>query len=206
MSHQINLRPRRAPAAHVRWPARQMAAVLAGAIMLTALGTGVWVMQLHARERAAVQQSQTDQQTLAALQKQLGLEASAVALSGPALTNELQARRNELSRLQLRLQQLQRGVMTQGSGHAARLELVARTIPPTAWLTQLKLDDSRLELSGATLEPAALNVWLDELAASPLLKNQSLNAVKVERLPAREGAARWAKGAVWQFTLAAGGA
>lgn len=206
MSHQINLRPRHAPVAHVPWPARQMAAVLAGVIVLTALGTGVWLMQLHARERAAVQQSQTDQQTLAALQKQLGLEASAVALSGPALANELQARRNELARLQLRLQQLQRGVLKQGSGHAARLELVARSIPPTAWLTQLKLDNSRLELTGATLEPAALNVWLDELAASPLLKNQSLNAVKVERLPAREGAARWSKGAVWQFTLAAGGA
>ena len=71
MSHQINLRPRRAPAAHVRWPARQMAAVLAGVTVLTVVGTGVWVMQLHARERAAVQQSQTHAQTLAALQKQI---------------------------------------------------------------------------------------------------------------------------------------
>jgi Tfp pilus assembly protein PilN len=181
-----------------------MAAVLAGVSLLTALGTGMWVMQLHARERADLQQSQTHAQTLTALQKQLGLEASAVALSGPALAQELQARRQELSRLQLRLQHLQRGVMAQGSGHAARLELVARTIPPAAWLTQLKLDDSRLELSGATLEPEALNRWLDELAASPLLKNQNLNTVKVERLPTREGAPRWVKGAVWQFTLAAG--
>jgi len=204
MSYQVNLRPQRAPAAQVRWPAHQMAAVLAGVSLLTALGTGMWVMQLHARERADLQQSQTHAQTLTTLQKQLGMEASAVALSGPALAQELQARRQELSRLQLRLQHLQRGVMAQGSGHAARLELVARTIPPTAWLTQLKLDDSRLELSGATLEPAALNRWLDELAASPLLKNQNLNTVKVERLPTREGAPRWVKGTVWQFTLAAG--
>jgi Tfp pilus assembly protein PilN len=174
--------------------------------LLTVVCTSLWVMHLHGRERAAAQQSQTHQQTISALQKQLGLEASAVALSGPALATELQARRQELVRLQTRLQQLQRGVMTPGAGHAARLELVARSIPPSAWLTQIKLDDNRLELSGATLEPAALNAWIDELASHPLLKNQSLNAVKVERMPAREGATRWAKGTVWQFTLAAGGA
>ena len=206
MSHQINLCWQQARAPQVRWSARQLAIVFASVCLITVSGTTWWVMQLHSVERAAVQQTQAQEQTIAALQKQLGLEAAAVALSGPALATELQARRLELARLQTRVQQLQRGVMAQGAGHAARLTLVANSIPPTAWLTQLKLDDNHLELSGATLEPAGLNAWIDELASHPLLKNQSLHAVKVERLPAREGQARWAKGTVWQFTLAAGGA
>jgi Tfp pilus assembly protein PilN len=206
MSHQINLCPQRPTAAQVRWGARHLAIALASTCLLTLTITTWWVMQLQTRERAALQQTQLQQQSIAALQKQLGLEASAVALSGPALATELQARRLELARLQTRVQQLQRGMMTQGAGHAARLEVVARSIPPSAWLTQLKLDDNHLELSGATLEPAGLNAWIDELASHPLLKNQTLHAVKVERMPSREGQARWAKGTVWQFTLAAGGA
>jgi hypothetical protein len=52
-----------------------------------------------------------------------------------------------------------------------------------------------------------LNRWLDELAASPLLKDLKLAAVKVERLPsdARQVPARLGKATVWQFTLSSSG-
>lgn len=204
MTHHINLRPLRAPVAQVRYPARQLALWGLIALGLIGAGTVAWVMQCHSQARAALAQVQAQQAQLAALQQQLGMEGSAVALSAPALAQALQARQQELGRLQTRLQQLQRGVMVQGAGHAARLALVAQTIPPTTWLTQLKLDDQRWELSGATLEPAALNAWLNALSASPLLARQTLHTVKVERSALREGAVRAGKDGVWQFVLSAG--
>lgn len=207
MSYQINLCPSRDPISQVPWPAKRLACVFGAVTCGVALITAGWVWQLRSNESMARAQLQSKQQAISSLQKQLGLDASAVALSGPALSQELLARRSHLARIQARLTQLQRGVMAQGSGHAARLSWVASTIPPSAWLTQLKLDEERLELSGATLEPAMLNSWMDALTASPLFKNQSLNALKVERMTAsaREAAGRAGRAQVWQFTLSAAG-
>lgn len=207
MTRQINLCPQRTNVARGVWPAHQVLLVMAGVCVLVMAITTAWVMSLNRSTAANHQRAAANKLTIATLQKQLGLEASAVAMSAPALEAELQARRAELARQQARLLNLQRGALAEGSGHAARLALVARTIPASAWLSQIKLDQDRLELSGATLEPAALNRWLDELAASPLLKDLRLAAVKVERLPseARQVPARLGKATVWQFTLSSSG-
>ena len=161
MSYQINLCPSRDPVSQAPWPAQRLACLFGALTCAVALVTVGWVWQLRSTEAQARAKFQANQQAISGLQKQLGVDASAVALSGPALSQELLARRSHLARMQARLSQLQRGVMAQGSGHAARLGWVASTIPPSAWLTQLKLDEERLELSGATLEPAMLNHWMD---------------------------------------------
>ena len=106
---------------------------------------------------------------------------------------ELQTASETLQRPERLLAELQRGLLREGHGHAARLQLVARTIPAQAWVTEIRAEDLRLELSGYTLEPAALNGWMARLADSPLLEGQQLSAVMVERAEAAAGTApRWA--------------
>lgn len=142
------------------------------------------------------------------------LEASIKARrdsTGPAeasLTQQLQARRAELQQRELLLTELRRGLLPEGQGHAARLRLVAKTIPPDVWVTDVIADDSRMEVRGFTLEPAALNDWMARLSTDPALKGQALSALKVERTNAEAsptavgGAMAAAKQRpAWAFTL-----
>jgi len=59
---------------------------------------------------------------------------------------------------------------------------VAASIPAQVWVTDVKADELQLDISGFTLEPAALNAWVARLSASPLLQGQHLAAVKVEKV------------------------
>ena len=54
------------------------------------------------------------------------------------------------------------------------------SIPAPVWVTEVKADGQRLEVSGFTLEPAALNDWVSRLSGSPLMRGLRLDAVKVE--------------------------
>jgi len=122
----------------------------------------------------------------------------------------LQAGQAELVQREQLLAELKRGLLREGQGHAARLQLVAQSIPPQAWVTAIRAEELRMELSGYTLEPAALNGWMERLARSPLLEGQRLSVVKVERVAA-DGrasgvvptavAARAATAPLWSYTL-----
>lgn len=131
---------------------------------------------------------------------QLAIQQSRAG-AGPAqlaLTQELQARRAELLQREKLMRELQRGLFKPGSGHAARLQLVAQSIPARVWVTEVKADDSQLAVSGFTLDPAALNDWVGKLAASPLLQGQKLATVKVENASA---SAPTTLRPVWAFSL-----
>ena len=94
----------------------------------------------------------------------------------------LTARKSELAKREAVLTALQQGYFEPGFGHSARLQLVARTIAPQAWVTQITADDQALEVAGFTLEPAVLTGWVNRLSASPLLQGQVLSTVKVDRI------------------------
>lgn len=52
------------------------------------------------------------------------------------------------------LAELSRGsFLADGQGHAARLQLVAASIPAQVWVTDVKADELQLDISGFTLEP-----------------------------------------------------
>jgi len=106
-----------------------------------------------------------------------------------ALTQELQSLRAELQQREEMLAELQQGLFKSGWGHSARLQLVAQSIPAKVWVTGVKADENQLEVSGLTLDPAALNEWVHKLAASPLLKDQKLSTVKVQNVTAPESGA-----------------
>jgi Tfp pilus assembly protein PilN len=135
-------------------------------------------------------------------------------LAHAALAQELQTRKAELLQGEQLLQALRQGVFKPGWGHAARLQLIAQSIPPQVWVTQIKADAAQLEVSGFTLEPAALNQWVARLSDSALLKGQELSTVKLDNLvspPSAGAAAPSAAGAsaarssagraTWSFSL-----
>ncbi len=121
---------------------------------------------------------------------------------GASLTQELQARRTELLQREKLAQEWQHGLLRPGWGHAARLQLIAQSIPEQVWVTAVNADEAKFEVSGYTLAPSALNAWVAKLAASPLLEGQKLAAVTLENASATPPSAMGATPRpVWSFSL-----
>ncbi len=189
-------------------------------VVLLALGValgGYEVIHLQAQSVASRQTLQQQAQVLEKLRLTTRQRQAAAVPAELALGQELKTRRAELLQLQRALTQLQQGVFRPGEGHAARLALVARSIPATAWVTLVKADAVRFEVSGFSFDPAALNSWIDQLAASPLLTGQRLITVNVVKVGAAgqsgasgasslnaatpAGAPTGTERPVWSFTL-----
>ena len=122
-----------------------------------------------------------------------------------ALTQDLKALRAVVQQREKLLAELQLGLFRPGWGHSARLQLLAQSIPSPVWVTVATATENQLEVSGFTLEPAALNDWVLKLAASPLLKDQKLATVKVEAanaaLPLAASTKVGASRPLWTFNL-----
>lgn len=109
------------------------------------------------------------------------------------IAQQLQAARDRLHERRQVLAELQQGLLAPGRGHSARMQLVAGTIPPQAWITAIQADATQFEVRGFTQEPAVLNDWVNQLARSPVLAGQHLTRVKVERAPGERP--------LWSFSL-----
>lgn len=124
------------------------------------------------------------------------------------LVQALQARQTLLQQRERVLAELGRGLLRDGQGHAARLRLVAQTIPAEVWVTEVRADERQMEVHGYTLDPAALNQWVARLGGHPQLQGHALSAVKVERVsggapdPVASAAAAGVRTRpTWAFTL-----
>lgn len=175
-------------------------------LLLGGLLSGYWSWTLQSLSAGYQLSVANNQREITRLQAAIQLNRANAAPADAAQVQELQARQTELQQRELLLNELKRGLLREGFGHAARLQLVARSIPPQAWVTEIRADDLRLELSGYTQEPAALNGWMARLAESPLLEGQQLSVVKVERVTAdtRAGSAvavPSVAGPLWSYTL-----
>ncbi len=159
-----------------------MAQALGVFVLLGGALAAYWSWSLQNLSAGYQQSVAANQREIDRLQAAILLNRANAAPADAALVQELQARREELQQREQLLDELQRGLLREGQGHAARLQLVAQTIPAQAWVSSLRADADRLELSGYTLEPAALNGWMARLADSPLLQGQQLSVVKVERV------------------------
>nr|WP_316639402.1 PilN domain-containing protein [uncultured Roseateles sp.] len=188
--------------------AQALGLLLAGALLI-----GAWLLLQARQTRQSYLQIQAEAQT----ERQVLMDAL-MRLPGntdpAALNQQLGSLQQGLLQRRQMLDELSRGRALPGQSQSDLLRLLARTVPPPVWLTELRWSSGRLELQGLTLEPAALQPWLQQLAGHPLLKGQQLTAVKVERLesgaeggttlaagseagPAARGAAR----PRWRFTL-----
>ncbi len=128
------------------------------------------------------------------LQTALKARAAMSPASVDAVLKDLKLSEAELQQRQALLDDLRRGLVPLGGGHAARMQLVAQTIPSTVWITEILADERQLEVHGFTTQPSTLNEWLARLGQSPLLVGQTLSAVKVEQ-------SRLDGATVWAFSL-----
>lgn len=175
---------------------------------------GYWVWSLNGASDGFRQTLAMHGGELERLRLALQGSRAAAAPIEVARNAELAARRAELQQREQLLAELQQGLYRTGYGHSARLQLVAQSIPAQVWVTRISANSAQLGLSGYTLEPAALNAWIDRLGASPLLQGQRLSALKVEqRSLERSGpgaslapAAALGSRPVWAFELLSGAA
>lgn len=210
MAQQINLCTPILLAPKRYFSANTMAITFGVFLALGSALCATWVWNLN-------QTAQAFRGSVAAQAKQLdGLKAAIAqskaqaAAPDAALAAQLQGLRLlATQRSQLR-EALQQGLFEPGWGHSDRLALLARTIPTQAWVTDVKMDNARLEVSGYTLETSALNDWVDRLALAPLTQGLKLSTVKVESAPmpaalrpasAASASRGNAERAVWSFHL-----
>ena len=98
---------------------------------------------------------------------------------------------------------LTRGLASEKGGPTALMRLIATTLPPQLWLTELRVNGKQVTIAGKALEPSAVNLWLDRLRASGYLIETPLPTMRVEQLasavPAVPGAPL-----IYTFNIAAG--
>lgn len=166
-------------------PKRYFSALTMVQALLVFVGLGgvlcaYWVWSLNTASEGFKNTVSMQTEELEGLQSAIKQGKSGGAPIEAQLTLDIQGRRAELLKREKLLHELRRGLFQPSWGHAARLQLVAESIPKQVWVTELKADDNKLELSGFTLEPSALNDWVAKLAVSPLLEGQKLSTVRVE--------------------------
>jgi len=187
MAQQINLYSPILLAPRKQFSARAMATALAVlALGLCALGAGMgW--QHHRvdleHQRIATQQANERAQLTIALANQ-----QAAQLSGPALEQELHRVEAATQEREGQLLASRQGRLSAGQRHSDLLDLLARTVPASAWVTRLHASQDAVSLGGATTDPLAVRLWTEDLGRTPVLQGLLLASVTVER-NAREGEA-----------------
>lgn len=192
--------------------AHTMAIALGVFLVLGAALCGAWVWNLD-RASASYKQSLANHAVeLTSLKAAIQRSQASAAPVDPALLTLLTERRNAVAQREKLKEALNEGMFRPGWGHSDRMAWVARSIPAPVWITHMRMDGTRFEVSGFTLEPAALNDWVDKLSVSPLMQGLKLATVKVQNATATTPAVPAAAAstasaaaaparAVWSFTL-----
>lgn len=180
MPQQINLCSPILQKPRQRFAANTMAQALGVFVVLGGALCSAWIWSLHQARMELVAAMQTQSQELQSLQAAIDRAKAMAQGPAPELQKQAQDRQAEVQAKEAVLQALREGVLVPGAGHSDRLALVARSIPAPVWVTEVKADGQRLDVSGFTLEPSALNDWVGRLAVSPLMAGLRLATVKVE--------------------------
>lgn len=151
-----------------------------GVLLLAALALTAWLSlqagQARRDHRALLDGSATERNSLRAAIAALPSPGDFKAMEQQAIDLEQQLQRQrQLAAL------LAGGQGADGQRHSDLLTLLARTIPPSVWIQELRWVDARLELAGATLDTAALRTWMSRLAEQPQLAGLQLSQLRVER-------------------------
>lgn len=184
-----------------------------GLLLLGGLAAALWLQQ---RDRRA----ETEHQALLAryTAERQALQVAQAGLPAPQDASALQRQLQPLEAANAERRALLLSLGSPGGGqpgqrHSDLLALIARSLPESAWLSELRYTPGRLELVGGTLDTAVLRPWLSRIAAHPLLAGQELAALRVERpgtpgtengnLPLLEGSSPLAQARlpVWAFRV-----
>jgi hypothetical protein len=196
MAQQINLHSPILLAPKRYFSALAMAQALgAFALCLACLSAWTWLSTQTLRRDllSASAANDVERQRLASAlaQRPAGATDSAV-LQEVALEEKLLAHR-----VQLR-DGLTQGLAREGHSHSAWLRLLAQTVPGAVWLTEVRLGDKGVQISGQTRQPEALRPWLQTLSGHELADGHAFAALQVERSTAAAGTE------VWTFQVAGG--
>jgi Tfp pilus assembly protein PilN len=189
MAQQINLHSPILLAPKRYFSALAMAQALA-AFALGLAGLCAWTLYSTQTLRrdllSASAANDVERQRLAsALAQRPAATADSAVLQEVALEEKLLAQR-----VQLR-DGLTRGLVREGHGHSAWLRLLAQTVPGAVWLTEVRLGDKGVQISGQTRQPEALRPWLQTLSGHELAGGHAFAALQVERSTAAAGTELW---------------
>lgn len=160
--------------------AQTMAQTLGVFVALGGLLCAAWVWNLQRATEGFLQVMGSQTNEIESLKNAIQRGRAAAAPVDAALLAQLQAARTAVQQREQLRDALQQGMLVPGWGHSDRLLWVARSIPAPVWVTDVKMDEGRFEVSGFTLEPAALNDWVSKLSTNPLMQSMKLATVKVE--------------------------
>jgi Tfp pilus assembly protein PilN len=180
MPQQINLCSPVLLAPKRYFTAGTMVQVVGLFVLVGGLGTAAWVWSTSNTSAELARVLEGQKQQASQLQAALAVQTAAAAPADPALLNQRQALEADVARQQAILRGLEQGRMVPGEAHSDRLALVSRSIPQKVWVTGLLADTTRLEVTGFTLEPSALNDWVARLSLSPLMQGLRLSTVRVQ--------------------------
>lgn len=123
-----------------------------------------------AAEKARIAAPSIDGEVLPTSQQVAALEAT--LRSQQALLNTRQTARDAL----------RHGTAFEKGGSSALLRLFADSVPPQAWLTEIRSSGARIEFSGKTLDPLAVNALVAQLKASGYLAASQAPVIRIERM------------------------
>ncbi|MEO7186116.1 MAG: PilN domain-containing protein [Rhodoferax sp.] len=184
MPQQINLCTPILLAQKRYFSAHTMAIALAVFLILGGTLFAAWVWNLDRASESFKQSLASHAQEIASLQSAIKSSMASAAPVDPALVAQLDALNISIAQREKLKIALGEGMFRPGWGHSDRLAWVARSIPAPVWITNVRMDGTHFEVSGFTLEPAALNEWVDKLAISPLMQGLKLATVRVENATA----------------------
>lgn len=97
-----------------------------------------------------------------------------------ALEQNLRAQQATLEARRAALTALKRVMGSENGGPSETLRALASSIPDAVWITELRVTAGRLEMAGKSLDPAAVNAWLNRLTNDGYLSAKPAPAVRVE--------------------------
>lgn len=217
MAQQINLCAPILLTQKKYFSARTMAASWGVFVLLGGVLLAVWSWNLQSAAAQYQTTMEVQARDIASLQAALARNKAAAQPVDAALGQQLEARKQHLTQRQALLAALKEGGQEPGNAYSDRLRFIASTVPAPVWITGVNLASGKFQVTGYTLEPAALNEWVARMATHPLLQGLQLSDVQVQSVAAGRPAtvaptaataaqpapaAGWQGRALWSFTLA----
>ena len=158
-----------------------------------AMAAIAWWAVVEKRKVSAEVANLASRQTVERARKTAVLPSGEVLPTPQELAAREQALRNQQALLETRrarLEALKRGMASENGGPSALMRLIANSAPPQVWVTEVRVAGSHIDISGKTLDPNTIGVWLDYLRTSVYFAVKPVPAVRLERVdvpaPARE--------------------
>lgn len=183
--HQINLyNPSLLPTQEVFTARRISVGVGAAVLVMATIGWWAFAEKQRLSQELASKAAARVAETARA---ELISAAGGAPLTPPqmaALETALNSQRAMLAAKRDARDLLKRGLATDKAGPSALMRLLANSAPAQAWLTDIRVAGNQMEIAGKTLDPSAVNGWLERLAASGYLSTKPLPTLRLDRVEA----------------------